>query len=144
MIFDKKTVKNNLPHREPFLFVDSVEAFESGSSITARVAFTRDMPFFAGHFPQRAIVPGVLMQEALAQASGLIISLSKLSDGGIFYFASANVKFLSVVEPDAVLDLHSKLVRSFDGLYQFSVEAVCSGRTAVKGTIVLASEKNAK
>lgn len=144
MIFDKETIKGHLPHREPFLFVDGVEKFDS-RSIVATFTLTPDMPIFKGHFPNRAIVPGVVMQEALAQASGLVLALSGISDGGIFYFASANMKFVSVVEPAAKILLYSTLVKSFNGLYQFEVEAAVSGgRTAAKGTIVLASDKSGK
>ena len=136
----REQIKQYLPHREPFIFVDSVDEF-SGSSIKASLNLRREMPFFAGHFPEEPIMPGVLMQEALAQASGLVISLQKNSGGGIFYLASANIKFLEVVRPDCVLELRSRLERSFGGLYQFAVEACAGGKTAARGTIVLASAK---
>ncbi len=141
MILEKEDIKKYLPHREPFLFVDTVEEFLENKRIIARLNLNKQMDFFRGHFPERPIMPGVLMVEALAQTSGLIISLSKKSDGGIFYLASSNIKFLEVVEPDVCLEMRSSLDRSFNGLYQFSVEALVSGKTAVKGSLVLADAR---
>ncbi len=141
MMFDKEEIKKRLPHRDPFLFVDSVDEFTAGKSIVARFEARAELDFFRGHFPQKAIMPGVLMVEALAQTSGLIISFSDMSSGGIFYLASSNIKFLEVVEPDVSLELHSTLERSFNGLFQFSVEAVANGKVAARGSIVLAASK---
>lgn len=141
MKIDKETIKNNLPHREPFLFVDEVCSFEQNKNITARLFLSRELPFFKGHFPEKPIMPGVLIAEALAQTSGLIVSLSKMSEGGIFYLASTNIKFLEVVEPECDLILKSNLERGFSGLYQFSVEAQVAGKTVAKGSLVLASPK---
>lgn len=134
-------IKKYLPHREPFIFVDGVEDFTEGKSIKATLALKPEMPFFKGHFPGQPIMPGVLMAEALAQTSGLIVAMSKLSEGGIFYLASTNVKFLEVVRPGCVLELRSSLEKSFGGLYQFAVEARAGGKTAVKGSLVLALAK---
>ena len=86
-------------------------------------------------------MPGVLIVEALAQTSGLIVALSKISDGGIFYLASNNIKFLEVVRPECTLEMRSTLDRAFGGLFQFSVEALANGKTAAKGTLVLAAPK---
>ncbi len=141
MIFDKEEIKKRLPHRAPFLFVDYVDEFIKGKSIVAKLEVCSDMEFFKGHFPKKAIMPGVLMVEALAQTSGLIISFSEMSEGEIFYLASNNIKFLDVVEPDVTLELRSSLERSFNGLYQFSVEAIAKGKTAARGVIVLSVAK---
>ena len=141
MNIDHETIKNNLPHREPFLFVDAVSSFDEGKSISASFFLSKDLPFFKGHFPEKPIMPGVLIAEALAQASGLIVSLSKMSEGGIFYLASTNIKFIEVVEPECDLILKSQLERGFSGLYQFSVEAQVRGKTVAKGSLVLASPK---
>ena len=141
MIIDSKTIKNNLPHRTPFLFVDGVDELVEGKSIKAHLLLKQELPFFKGHFPQEPIMPGVLIVEALAQASGLIVSLSKMSNGGIFYLASNNIKFLEVVRPECTLQMNSTLERAFAGLYQFSVEAIANGKTAARGSLVLAAAK---
>ncbi len=139
MILDKEQIKQRLPHRAPFLFVDGVDAFEQSKSITAHLDIAVDMPFFAGHFPEKPVMPGVLMTEALAQTAGLVISLSNEASG-IFYLASCNVKFLEVVEPGGRLQLFARLEKSFNGLFQFSVEARFCNKTAARGNIVLAKK----
>lgn len=141
MKIDKETIKNYLPHRDPFLFVDGIDNLEEGKKIQARLELKKELPFFKGHFPQEAIMPGVLIVEALAQTSGLIVALSKISDGGIFYLASNNIKFLEVVRPECTLEMRSTLDKAFGGLFQFSVEALVNGKTAARGTLVLAAPK---
>ncbi len=140
MKLDKEEIKKHLPHRDPFMFVDAVDDFDQ-TQIRARLRLKADLPFFEGHFPEKPIMPGVLITESLAQTSGLIISLSEKSDGGIFYLASANIKFVEPVFPPAELVLNSRLDRAFNGLFQFAVEASAEGRTAARGTIVLATPK---
>src|SRR5690242_21229795 len=79
-----------LPHRYPFLLVDRVIALEPGKRITALKNVTTNEPFFQGHFPGHPVMPGVLIVEALAQASGLLIGLSETgaqNRGKLFYLA---------------------------------------------------------
>ncbi len=137
-----------LPHRPPFLFVDKIcGLLDGGKSIVCQLGICSGMPFFKGHFPGDAIMPGALIQEALAQTSGILLALSDNVDcakGKIFYLASANVKFISPVRPGSVLTLKSTLAGSFGGLYKFSVEAAVERDTVASGSISLASSENAK
>ena len=64
-------ISAGLPHREPFIFVDSVEQIEAGKLAQCTKVFRGDEPFFAGHFPGNAIVPGVLIAEGMAQTAGI-------------------------------------------------------------------------
>ncbi|MCJ7772989.1 MAG: hypothetical protein MUP22_07640, partial [Desulfobacterales bacterium] len=75
-ILDISIIKEMLPHRDPFLFIDRVVEFTSGETITAEKDLPPDMVFFAGHFPETPIMPGVLTTEALAQACGLLLGLT--------------------------------------------------------------------
>ena len=75
-LFDNRFIQEILPHRNPFLFVDRVTDFEGGKHIIARKDLCLDDPFFAGHFPGNPIMPGVLVSEALAQTSGLLLGLT--------------------------------------------------------------------
>lgn len=149
MILTKDDIKNFLPHREPFLFVDSVDEF-GPRGLSATLRLDPDMPFFAGHFPGEPIMPGVLVVEALAQASGLCLALSKKESGGewrggsIFYLASNNIKFVSVAKAGVTLKLKSAMTREFGGLYHFSVEAISGPDTVASGSLVLASPGNVK
>lgn len=147
MIIDKEGIKKHLPHREPFLFVDSVKAFEEGKFIEAEFFMDASLEFFKGHFPENPIMPGVLILEALAQTSGLVVSLSKKNSDSresapkIFYLASNNLKFLSPARAGETLVLISNLLKTFDGLFQFSVEARCGREKVAAGTLVLADPK---
>ena len=82
MILNQEEIKNLLPHRKPFLFLDSVEILEIGIKGIGYKTFQKEEYFFEGHFPQMPIVPGVILVEALAQTAGIVVSysFSKQSD----------------------------------------------------------------
>ncbi len=139
-MMDRQFIKSLIPHREPFLFVDRIVNVQEGKSICAQLDIACDLPFFKGHFPKKPIMPGVLTLEALAQTSGLLLALSKngVTAGSIFYLASSNIKFLKPLKPGSVLELNSRLVKEFGGLYQFEAEALSARERIASGTIVLA------
>jgi len=144
MIISKDKIKECLPHREPFIFVDKVVNFSEKKSIEAELYLDKSLPFFEGHFPNNPIMPGVLTCEALAQTSGLLIALSGETLGKLFYLASANMKYMSVAKAGDTLNLKSVLMKDFQGLVQFSVEAFVGREPIAKGSIVLAAEENVK
>ena len=98
--FGRETIESIIPHREPFLFVDEVLELEAGRRIVARLEVRSDFWFFAGHFPCRPVMPGVIMVEALAQ-TGAICALTLPENAGLLtLFAGIdNVKFKRIVEP---------------------------------------------
>lgn len=100
-----KRIKECLPHRYPFLFVDKVTHFDAEKkTITAQKNLTINEPFFQGHFPKEPIMPGVLIVEALAQAGGVLVY--ELGQRGLFVLSSLkNVKFRKLVVPGDVLTL---------------------------------------
>lgn len=109
-----KGISEYLPHRFPFLFVDRVVAWEPNQSLLAYKNVTINEPFFTGHFPQRPIMPGVLIVEALAQAVGLLmLKSSELSDDPLgpkkqdsFFLAGVDeARFKRIVEPGDQLQL---------------------------------------
>lgn len=138
---EQHNIQNLLPHREPFVFVDEVQTHKN-SEIVATKNFSPDMPFFEGHFPSDPIVPGVLIQEALAQTAGVLIALETERDTSkpaeIFYLASAEIKFVSVARPPVKLSLRAKIIKRFGTLAQFEVEAMQDAKTVAKGKLVLA------
>ncbi len=71
-VMDINEIQNYLPHRYPFLMIDKVISFVEGESLVAIKNVTINEPFFTGHFPIKPVMPGVLMIEALAQASGIL------------------------------------------------------------------------
>ena len=122
-----------LPHRYPLLLVDRVESLVLNTSIRAVKAVTINEGFFAGHFPDRPIMPGVLIIEALAQAAAIlgIKSLALEGTGKLVYFmAIENAKFRAPVEPGCLLQLDVDLTTSRGRVCKFS------GRASVAGKLV--------
>ena len=113
MILDIHRILLKLPHRYPFLLVDRVLDIEDGARITALKNVTINEPFFGGHFPQRPVMPGVLMLEAMAQTSALLM-YSSLEDGlaarSVTYFVGIDgARFKRPVEPGDQLVMRSEL-----------------------------------
>jgi len=94
-----KDIKELLPHREPFLFVDFIEKADNDEIIAYRT-FTAEEPFFKGHFPEYPVVPGVILVETMAQAGGAGISLSGILGESLFFLATVDkAKFRRQVRP---------------------------------------------
>jgi 3-hydroxyacyl-[acyl-carrier-protein] dehydratase len=134
LIIDHLEVMKYLPHRYPFLMVDGVTACEKDKSITAFKNISHNEPFFPGHFPNLPVMPGVLMVEALAQASGILIyyTLGRYpADKDLFYLAGIdNTRFKRNVVPGDQLVLHVEVVRRRDNLWKFKGEATVNGELA--------------
>jgi 3-hydroxyacyl-[acyl-carrier-protein] dehydratase len=131
-----------LPHRYPFLLVDRVLELEKGKRIKALKNVTINEPFFEGHFPNRPVMPGVLMLEALAQASALL-SFDALDaapdDQMIYYFAGMDdVRFRRPVEPGDQLILHAELLRMKAGIFKFKTRAMVLDDLAVEAELTCA------
>ena len=112
--FDIRRVMALLPHRYPMLLVDRVVGFVPDTSIHAVKAVSINEPFFAGHFPGRPIMPGVLIVEALAQAAGVLAveSLGLAGTGKLVYFMGIDgAKFRRPVEPGCLLRLEVEFVQ---------------------------------
>lgn len=123
-----------LPHRYPFLLVDRVVELTPNERILALKNVTLDEPFFQGHFPGHPVMPGVLIIEALAQASGLLIGLSRAhneSDGRIFYLAKVDdAKFHQPVVPGDQLFLDVRMKRLIRRMGIFTARAIVDGKDA--------------
>lgn len=134
-----------LPHRPPFLFVDRVMELDPGKSILAERTLRPDEPQFAGHFPDRPIMPGVLVAEALAQTSGLLLGLSDKFFAPqapirpkMFFLATTAIKYTRPAIPGDVLRLRAASDRNFSGLFRFQVEATVGGNLIASGSLTLA------
>ncbi|MEE4376860.1 MAG: 3-hydroxyacyl-ACP dehydratase FabZ [Candidatus Competibacteraceae bacterium] len=116
-----------LPHRYPFLLIDRVLRIEPGRTLTGLKNVSFNEPFFQGHFPQRPIMPGVLILEALAQATGILAFKSEgsLPDRQTMYYLVGidSARFKRPVEPGDQLMLHVSLGRIKRGIGKFTGEA---------------------
>lgn len=124
-------VKQFLPHRYPFLLVDRVLECTPGETLTAIKNVTVNEPFFQGHFPQKAVMPGVLIIEALAQATGLLgfKTMSESPSEDLLYMLVGvdNVRFKRQVIPGDQLVLKVKLLKKSRIIWKFSCEASVDG-----------------
>ena len=101
-----------LPHRQPMLLIDSVEEIEYGVRAVAKKCVSFNEPFFAGHFPEEPVMPGVLIVEALAQTGAVAILGKDESRGKTAYFASINsAKFKRKVVPGDILTLETEIIK---------------------------------
>ncbi len=132
---DIKRVMAALPHRYPMLLVDRVEEIIPDVSIAAIKAVSINEPFFAGHFPGRPIMPGVLIVEALAQAAGVLAveSLGLANSGKLVYFmAIEGAKFRLPVEPGCLLTLEVEFIQKRSSVCKFAGRASVDGKLAAE------------
>lgn len=129
-------ILRRLPHRFPFLLVDRIEELVLGESMVAIKNVTINEPYFTGHFPQRPVMPGVLIIEALAQACGLLTFITASHEAGqekgaLYYLAGIDdARFKRVVEPGDTLHLHVKMLKHKLDLWRFEAYAEVGGELA--------------
>ncbi len=134
-------IKELIPHRYPFLLVDRVLDYTPGKSIHAIKNVTVNEPQFTGHFPNYSIFPGVMILEALAQASGILgfKSVENKQDGEMFLFASIdNAKFKRPVHPGDTLHLHIDFIKDRRGMWKFYGEAKVDGKVVCSADLMCA------
>ncbi len=137
MEMDIRGVMAALPHRFPMLLVDRVEELVKDERIVATKAVTINEPFFAGHFPARPIMPGVLIVEALAQAAGVLAveSLGLAGSGKLVYFMAIDgAKFRTPVEPGVLLTLEVSFVQKRATVCKFAGRALVGDKLAAEAS----------
>jgi 3-hydroxyacyl-[acyl-carrier-protein] dehydratase len=139
-MMDIHEILKKLPHRYPFLMVDRVTAIEKGKSIQAIKNVTINEPFFTGHFPQRPVMPGVMMLEAMAQVGALLIFDSvgaSTDDNTVYYFAGIDAaRFKRPVEPGDQLVMEVSMIRAKAGIYKFAGVAKVDGNVACEAEMM--------
>lgn len=137
---DIHQILDKLPHRYPFLLVDRVLELEEGVRIKALKNVTINEPFFGGHFPNRPVMPGVLMLEALAQAAALLSFNSMhegLGDDSVYYFVGIDgARFKRPVEPGDQLVLEVETLRAKSRIYKYKAWATVDGVLAVEAELM--------
>lgn len=133
-------IKKFLAHRYPFLLVDKVIDFESGKHLTAVKNVTINEPFFQGHFPDYPVMPGVLIMEALAQATGLLgfkTMDEDPNDDMLYLFAGIDgARFKRQVVPGDVLTLKVELIKRSRAIWKFDCKAMVDEQLAASATIM--------
>lgn len=129
-----------LPHRYPFLLIDRVVEFEPNAHLTGLKNVTFNEPFFAGHFPARPVMPGVLIIEALAQATGILAMASRpaeVSERSLYYLVGIDkARFKRTVEPGDQLFLKVRVLHVKRGIWKFGAEARVDERIAATAEIM--------
>ena len=137
---DINEILRHLPHRYPFLLIDRVIEFNKGESLTGIKNVTYNEPFFQGHFPQRPVMPGVLILEAMAQATGLLAfrTLENTANRDTLYFLVGmdRVRFKRPVEPGDQLLLSARLLKTKRGIWMFDCDARVDGGIAASAEIM--------
>lgn len=133
-----------LPHRFPFLLIDRVLNFEKGKFLTAVKNVSFNEPFFQGHFPGKPIFPGVLILEAMAQATGILAfkSTGKLAPGELYYFAAIDAaRFKRPVQPGDQMILNVEFIKERCGIARFKGIATVDKEMACEASMMCARRK---
>ena len=134
-VMTAKEIMEVIPHRQPFMLIDTIEELEEGKRVVAKKCVSYNEPFFAGHFPQEPVMPGVLIVEAMAQAGAVAILKHPDFQGKTAYFAALNnVKFKGKVVPGDVLMLEVEIIKVKGPI------GVGSGKAYVDGKLVTQAE----
>jgi len=139
---DIHEVMKHLPHRYPFLLIDRVLDYKAGEFLTALKNVSYNEPYFVGHFEHHPVMPGVLILEAMAQATGIFsyITTESLPDGdSLYYFVGVDkARFKAPVKPGDQLQLHVELIKEKRGIWKFNAEASVDGKLVTSAEIMCA------
>ena len=135
---DIHEILKHLPHRYPFLLIDRVLEYVPESYLIGIKNVTHNEPYFPGHFPQRPVMPWVLILEALAQATGILAfkTVGRIPDeNSLYYFVGIdNARFKRPVEPGDQLQLKVDYIKRMRGIWKFN------GTATVDGDVVCTAE----
>ena len=141
----KDDIKKYLPHREPFLFIDEVIDIDQNNQIHVRKYISPDEYFLDGHFPNNPIFPGVIIIEALGQASGILgfVKMNKTPDEGSIYVLAGvdKVRFRKRVRPGDTLDIYSRVLGEKRGIWKFDCRAELDKELVCSAIILCADRK---
>jgi 3-hydroxyacyl-[acyl-carrier-protein] dehydratase len=143
---DIQEIMRHLPHRHPFLMIDKVLHYVPGESLRAVKNVSANEWYFTGHFPQRPIMPGVLILEAMAQATGILAFCTAESgpaDGTLYYLVGIDkARFKRPVEPGDQMIIDVQWKRQMRNIWLFSAEAGVDGERVASADIVCAAKDN--
>ena len=145
MQMDITEVFNFLPHRYPFLLIDKVTNIDLGKSLTAIKNVSFNEPQFTGHFPEQPIMPGVLIVEALAQATGILAFKSEVGkpvSGQIYMLVGIDkVRFKQMVVPGDQLKLTVEVITQKKGIWKFDCKAFVEDKLVTSAVLMCTQKK---
>lgn len=140
--FGRDVIEQIIPHRDPFLLLDEVLELVPGHKVVARRAVRAEDPWFAGHFPGRPVMPGVLIVEAMAQAGAVAVLVEEENRGRIAFFAGIDdCRFKRVVEPGDVLTLTCEIDQVRGPIGRGKATARVGAELAARATLTFAVER---
>ena len=137
MQIDINRIKELIPHRYPFLLIDGIQTLTPNESAIGIKSVSVNEPFFEGHFPDRPVMPGVLIIESMAQTAGclVVVSLGKESEGKLVYFMTIeNARFRKPVVPGDRMVINVQKLRSRGSVFKFSGKAFVGEVLAAEAT----------
>ncbi|WMC94318.1 3-hydroxyacyl-ACP dehydratase FabZ [Kineothrix sp. MB12-C1] len=138
-VLTTKEIMKIIPHRHPFLLVDTIEELEEGKRAKGKKCVTYNEPFFVGHFPEEPVMPGVLVVEALAQVGAVALLSDPDFKGKTAYFGAINsAKFRKKIVPGDVLILETEIIKRKGPIGIGSAKAYVDGKLAVQAELTFA------
>ena len=138
-VLTTKQIMEIIPHRKPFLLIDTVEELEPGVRAVAKKCVSYNEPYFAGHFPGEPVMPGVLIVEALAQTGAVAILCMPENKGKTAYFAGINsAKFKQKIVPGDVLTLETEIIKQKGPIGVGKAVAKVDGKVACMAELTFA------
>ena len=125
MILDTDDIKDLIPHRKPFLFVDTCKIIVPGEHGKSEKTFSENEYFFKGHFPDNPIVPGVIIVEAMAQTAGIVVSykLKEYNEKSVLFMSVNKAKFRKPILPNEKVSFEVRFLNSVRDVYKF--QGIC-------------------
>ena len=122
MILNINEIKELIPHRDPFLFIDTCEIVVPGAHGKSQKIFSKNEYFFKGHFPNNPIVPGVIIVEAMAQTAGIVVSynLKDYDEKSVLFMSVTKAKFRKPILPNDKIVFEVKFLNKVKNVYKFS------------------------
>lgn len=138
-LMSAKEIMEVIPHRQPFMLIDTIEEMEPGVRAVAKKCVSYNEPFFNGHFPGEPVMPGVLIIEALAQTGAVAILSLEENKGKTAYFAAINsAKFKQKVVPGDVLMLETEIIKVKGPIGIGKATATVNGKVAAQAELTFA------
>jgi 3-hydroxyacyl-[acyl-carrier-protein] dehydratase len=135
-----REILEHLPHRYPMLLIDRVQSVEPGKEIVALKNVSINEPYFAGHFPHYPVMPGVLIVEAMAQASAILAFKTfdfKSDSKSVYYFVGIDgARFKKPVMPGDRLVIKAQILRNLRGIWKFAAQAFVDDKLVSEATLL--------